>query len=115
MVVDDNALNIKVAEKVLEEFHFNITTATSGDKCLELCKENTYDVILMDIMMPGKRGDEVFKELKQMEGFNTPVIALTADAVSDSEKKYLDMGFDDYIAKPFTKDDIKEKLERVLK
>ena len=64
--------------------------------------------------MPGKRGDEVFLELKKSDEFNTPVIALTADAVSDSEKKYLDLGFDDYVAKPFTKKDIKEKLEKLI-
>ncbi len=114
LIVDDNPLNLKVAQKVLDDFHFNITTATSGDEALDLCRNNVYDVILMDIMMPGKRGDEVFLELKKMTEFNTPVIALTADAVSDSEKKYLDLGFDDYIAKPFTKDEIKEKLERLI-
>ena len=54
------------------------------------------------------------KELKQREGFNTPVIALTADALEGSKEKYEQEGFRDYIAKPFTKDEIKVKIDKIF-
>ena len=64
---------------------------------------------------PVKSGETALKELKELDGFSTPVIALTADAIAGSEERYLEEGFTDYIAKPFTKDQIKIKLEKVFK
>ena len=69
----------------------------------------------MDIMMPEMSGETAFKELQKIEGFDIPVIALTADAISGAKEKYLEEGFIDYIAKPFSKEQIKEKLDLVFK
>ena len=69
----------------------------------------------MDIMMPGLSGEETLEQLKQINGFNTPVLALTADAVSGARERYLSEGFIDYIAKPFKKEQIKEKLDKIFK
>ena len=80
----------------------------------EAVKKKKYDVILLDIMMPDMDGIETLKELKKIEGFNTPVVALTADAISGAKEKYLKEGFTSYIAKPFTRDQIKEKLDKVF-
>ena len=66
-------------------------------------------------MMPEMSGETTLKELKKIDGFNTPVIALTADAVQGAKEKYLEEGFDGYIAKPFTRDQIKEKLGKIIK
>lgn len=66
-------------------------------------------------MMPEMSGETTFTELKKIEGFNIPVVALTADAVSGAKEKYLDEGFNGYIAKPFTRDQIKEKLDKIIK
>jgi CheY-like chemotaxis protein len=78
-------------------------------------ESNDYDLILMDIMMPGMSGEETLRRLKEIEDFETPVIALTAEAEAGSEEKYESEGFVDYLAKPFSKDQIKEVLDRVLK
>ena len=116
LVVDDNKLNIKVARRSIEALGFkNIDECYNGQECLDKIKNgNKYDVILMDIMMPIMSGETCIKELKQIPNFDTPVIALTADAVAGSEEKYKSEGFIDYIAKPFSKDQIKEKLDNIL-
>ncbi len=116
LVVDDNKLNIKVARRALEPLHFKeIDDAENGLVCVNKIKEgNTYDIILMDIMMPVMSGETALKNLKEMEGFNTPIIALTADAIAGAEEKYKEEGFTSYIAKPFSKDQIKLKLDKVF-
>ena len=115
LIVDDNNLNIKVATRVLSNFNFVIDTATSGEECLNKVKETKYDLILMDIMMPNMSGETTLQKLKEMNGFNTPVIALTADALAGAEARYKSEGFVDYLAKPFNKEQIKEKLDMIFK
>lgn len=114
LIVDDNKLNIKVAKRSLEGLNLIIDECYSGKECLEKVKSKNYDLILMDIMMPEMSGETALSELKKLEGFKTPVIALTADAIAGAEEKYKQEGFIDYIAKPFTKDQIKEKLDKIL-
>ena len=116
LIVDDNILNIKVARRALDEFNYNIDECESGQECLMKINDGEkYDLILMDIMMPNMNGEETLQKLQEIEGFNTPVIALTADAISGSKEKYLSEGFKDYISKPFTKEEIKEKLDKIFK
>lgn len=116
LIVDDNKLNIKVATRALKDFEFEIDECYDGQECLDKINSgNTYDLILMDIMMPNKDGEQTIKELKSMPSFNIPLIALTADAVAGAREKYISEGFIDYIAKPFSKDQIKEKLDIVFK
>ena len=115
LVVDDNRLNIKVARKALASFNFEIDECYDGEECLNKIKEgNKYDLILMDIMMPNMNGEVALSELKKLPDFNIPVIALTADAIAGSQEKYINDGFNDYIAKPFNKDQIKEKLKNIF-
>ena len=115
LIVDDNKLNIKVVKRALQDFNLVIEECYNGKECLEKIKAgNSYDLILMDIMMPEMSGETALSELKRIEGFNTPVIALTADAIARSEEKYKQEGFIDYIAKPFTKDQIRVKLDNVF-
>ena len=116
LIVDDNRLNIKVARKALESFNFDIDEAYDGEECVEMVTSgNKYDLILMDIMMPNLDGEEAFEQLKQIPGFQTPTIALTADAIAGSKERYLGDGFVDYIAKPFSREQIKEKLDQIFK
>lgn len=116
MIVDDNALNIKVAKRALKDFNLNIVESMSGQECLDKIKEsNDYDLILMDIMMPNMSGEKTLKELQKIDNFKTPVIALTADALTGAKEKYLSEGFIDYIPKPFSKEQIKEKLDKIFK
>lgn len=115
LVVDDNKLNVKVAKRALDSFHIVMDECYNGQECLDKIKAgNHYDVILMDIMMPVMSGEHALEELKKIPGFNTPVIAVTADAISGSEEKYMEKGFVDYIAKPFSKDQIKVKLDKIF-
>lgn len=65
-------------------------------------------------MMPNMSGSTALKKLKEIKGFNTPTIALTADAIAGAEEKYLSEGFVDYISKPFSKEQIEEKLRKVF-
>ncbi len=114
LIVDDNKLNIKVAEKALTFLEVSSESALSAKEALDMMATNNYDLVLMDIMMPEISGDKCLLTMKE-RGYNVPVIALTADAVSGAKEKYLSIGFDDYIAKPFTKDEIKEKLTKIFR
>lgn len=116
LIVDDNKLNLKVAIRALDGITSFIDTATNGIECLDKIKTgNTYDLILMDIMMPEMSGVRALHELKKIPGFNTPVIALTADAVNGAETEYLEEGFNSYIAKPFKKDQIAKVINDIFK
>ena len=115
LIVDDNKLNIKVARKALQDFNFEIDECYDGQECLgKVVNGNEYDLILMDIMMPNMSGETAIAKLKEKPNFNIPIIALTADAVAGAREKYLSEGFIDYIAKPFKKEQIKEKLDLVF-
>ena len=116
LIVDDNNLNIKVAKRALSNFDFELDECTDGLQCLDKINSgNTYDLILMDIMMPNMGGETTLAKLKENPSFNIPVIALTADAVAGAKEKYLSEGFVDYIAKPFSREQIKEKLDKIFK
>ena len=114
LIVDDNKLNIKVAIKALQDFKFEIEECYDGIECIEKVKEKEYDLILMDIMMPNMSGERALAKLKENKEFKTPVIALTADAVSGAREKYIKEGFVDYISKPFNKEQVKEKIENIF-
>lgn len=110
LVVDDNLLNIKVLKRMLENVDVNITEANDGYECLEILKNNKFDLVFLDIMMPGINGIETLKKIKKLKLNKIKVIALTADATNNSKGKYLKYGFDDYQAKPYKKEDILKKL-----
>ena len=116
LIVDDNKLNIKVAKRALQNFNFELEEAEDGLECInKVIKGNEYDLILMDIMMPNMDGEETLIKLKENPNFNIPVIALTADAISGAKEKYIEEGFTDYISKPFSRIQIKEKLDIIFK
>lgn len=115
LIVDDNKLNIKVARRAIQDFNFEIDEAYDGQECLDKINSgNKYDLILMDIMMPNMSGETALLKLKENSNFKTPVIALTADAVAGANEKYISEGFIDYIAKPFNRDQIKDKLDKIF-
>ena len=115
LIVDDNKLNIKVARRAISDFDFEIDECYDGLECLnKVVVGNEYDLILMDIMMPNMSGETAIKRLKENPNFKIPVIALTADAVAGAKEKYVSEGFVDYIAKPFNKEQIKQKLDIVF-
>ena len=104
LVVDDNKLNLKVAERLLRDYNVVVDTLDRGRLCVEKIESGEkYDLILMDDMMPEMSGTETLQKLKEIEGFNTPTIALTANAITGMKEKYLSAGFDDYLSKPIDK------------
>lgn len=117
LVVDDNAMNLAVAQGLLKETRLQVDVAGSGQECLELLKRKTYDVICLDHMMPVMDGVETLHAIKEMEGnpaVNTPVIALTANAVTGAREYYLEEGFQDYLTKPIDSEKFEEMLIRYL-
>ena len=115
LIVDDNKLNIKVARRALKDFNFDIDECYDGEEALRRIERgDEYDLVLMDIMMPNMNGEEAIAKLKENPNFSIPTIALTADAVAGAKEKYLSEGFADYIAKPFSREQIKEKLDKIF-
>ena len=105
LVVDDNSMNLMVVVKLLRDTKVKVDTAESGKEALKQTAENTYHVILMDHMMPEMDGAATLRAIRsQTKGFcqKTPVIALTANVMSDAEQVYHGMGFDGYLAKPIS-------------
>ena len=115
LIVDDNMLNIKVASRILKNYQITPDTVLSGQECLDKVKEITYDLIFMDDMMPNMSGPETLKILKKDKNFKTPVVILTANAISGMKEKYLSDGFDDYLAKPIDKLELERILNKYLK
>ena len=116
LIVDDNKLNIKVARRALQDFDLEIDECYDGQECLQkVVNGDEYDLILMDIMMPNMSGETAIAKLRENPNFKIPTIALTADAVAGAQEKYISEGFVDYIAKPFSKEQIKEKLVKIFK
>ena len=114
LVVDDNKINLMVTKKSIVSIFDEVDEALSGEECLELVSKNDYDIILMDIMMPEMDGVETLKRLKENPEFKTPVLAVTADAEAGAEEKYMNEGFTEYIAKPFTPDQLRDIVNKYL-
>lgn len=114
LVVDDVLTNIKVFQGLLKKTQIKITTCLSGKECLEAIEKEKFDVIFLDHMMPGMDGIETFHIMKDMTdhlNVDTPVVMLTANAITGVEEEYLKEGFDDYLAKPIKW----ELLEKITK
>lgn len=114
LVVDDNNINIKLAKKLLSSYGFDIDTTTSGKECIELVKDNNYDIIFLDHMMPEMDGIETLNHLKELSIKLPPVIALTANSYAGLKEKYIDAGFNDYIAKPININELSKILSNYL-
>ena len=113
LVVDDNAMNRNVFCNLLKDMQCQIDEADSGKACLELVKNNKYDIIFMDHMMPEMDGIETLHHMNEMESNlnkDTPVIILTANAISGARELYMSEGFNDYLTKPIDYD----KLEAMI-
>lgn len=117
LVVDDVRMNVRVIQSLLKRTKIQIDTATSGKECLALAAENTYDLILLDHMMPEMDGVETFQKLREdTTGLNyaTPVIALTANAIAGAKEEYKKLGFDDYLSKPMKGEELEEMIQTYL-
>lgn len=117
LVVDDVQMNLKVFAGLLKDTKIQIDTAMNGAEALELIQGKHYDVIFLDHMMPVMDGVEAFRRMKLLEknpNAITPVVMLTANAVSDARNGYMDEGFSDYMAKPIREEVLLSTLKKFL-
>ena len=111
MVVDDYEINLKVFKGLLKDTQIQIVEAESGQKCLDLLRKQSFDLIFMDHMMPQMDGIETLQEIKKNHLCDgVPIIMLTANTIVGEKEKYLAKGFDDFLSKPI----IPEKLDAMV-
>lgn len=113
LVVDDNMVNIKLALRLLEQFNLNLSSTSNGRDCIEMVKNNDYDIIFLDHMMPDLDGIATVHILRD-DGCTAPIIALTANSYTGSRDRYISEGFTDYLSKPFKYKDLHKILEKYL-
>ena len=120
LAVDDNPGNLRVVKEFLGRTLLCVDTVPSGHKCVLAVKKaieegEPYHVILMDYMMPGMDGIETLEKLREeLPGFETPVIALTADAIKGEREKFLSAGFAAYLSKPVVRHDLEKEILALL-
>ena len=117
LAVDDNKVNLTVIKGLLRKTGVQITCVSGGRECLECAAKESYDVILLDHMMPGMDGIETLEELRRMSdnmSKDAAVIALTANAMAGVREMYLEKGFDDYLSKPIEGTVLEQLLMKYL-
>lgn len=115
LIVDDNKMNLKVATRLLKNYNIITTEVLNGYEAINKIKNNEkYDLIFLDDKMPQKNGKETLNEFKKIKGFDIPVIVLTANVLEGMKEKYIEEGFDDYLAKPINKEELKKILNKFL-
>ncbi len=113
LVIDDTKMNLLVVTSLLKSTAINIDTATSGDEGIALMMKKKYDIVFLDHMMPKKDGIETLAEIKAIEDHinrDTPIVCLTANAISGARDFYLSAGFNDYLTKPIDS----QRLEEII-
>ena len=117
LVVDDNAMNLKVMARLLLPYQIKVSMAGSGLEALEKLNENTYDCVFLDHMMPEMDGVETLHKIRKMPGAyfqSLPIIAFTANAIGGAREMFLAEGFDDFIAKPIELSVLERMLRRYI-
>ncbi len=115
LLVEDNAVNQEVARALLEKMGLRVTVADGGEAALQLCREQRFDLVLMDIQMPGMDGMETVRQLRrQPEGAGLPIIAMTANVMPGERERCLAAGMDDYLSKPVNPEILRRMLAGYL-
>jgi len=115
LIVDDNEMNLEVIEGLLHDTKVGVTTAGSGAECMSRLREGRYDLVLLDQMMPGMSGTQTLAAIREEHlADDTPVIALTADAIVGAREAYLRDGFTDYLSKPIMYEELEAALKKHL-
>ncbi len=116
LVAEDNKINQILIRKVLEKNNFNATIAEDGSIAIKKLEENTYDILLLDLHMPVLDGYETAKQIRASDTSytNIPIIALTAAAIVDEQKKCMDLGMNEYITKPFKQKELFETIDKYI-
>ena len=115
LIVDDNEMNLEVIIGLLSESKMKITTALSGQECIACLSKQAYDIVLLDQMMPKMSGTQTLRMIKDEHlADDTPIIALTADAIVGARDSYLKEGFTDYLSKPIMYEPLEALLMKYL-
>lgn len=117
LVVEDDLINQKIIYNMLARNNWNITLESKGEKALDLIKKNAYDLVILDIYMPGMDGYEIAKKIREIDskyGVYTPIIAITATTTMECRRKCEDIGFDGFIIKPIRGDEAYKKIISIL-
>jgi CheY-like chemotaxis protein/nitrogen-specific signal transduction histidine kinase len=117
LVVEDNLINQRLIQILLQEYNILVSTASNGVEAVNMCLKNKYDIVFMDIDMPEKNGIIATKEIKTAltPNIKTPIVALTAMAMEGDKEMLLGEGLDDYMSKPLTREKLESILEKYLK
>jgi len=113
LVVEDNPSNQKLIAIFLQRMGLEVTLANDGLEAVEVCGQRTFDIILMDMQMPNMNGYDATRQLRS-QGLKTPIIAVTANAMSGDEQKCIDVGCDGYLSKPIDRDKLDELVRQHL-
>ena len=113
LVAEDNPINQTIARRMLQKAGLTVTVVSDGYQVLEQCAHNQFDLILMDVQMPGLDGLDATRQLKQ-QGYSAPIIALTANATAESQQTCMDAGMSGFITKPFRYQDLHRIMKRYL-
>lgn len=115
LVVEDNPDNMKLVTWILEDEGYDISPAYSGEECLEIAAQQDFDLILMDISLPGIDGKETTRRLRETERYkNKPIIALTAHAIKGEDQEIRSSGVTDLITKPLNEDMLLARIKELL-
>ena len=111
LVVDDNSMNLKVFKLLLRETKVQVTLAGGGQEAIEILENERFDLIFLDHLMPEMDGIETLKKIKELyPDITSPIIALTANAISGAREMYLENGFDGYLSKPIVASDLEDMI-----
>ncbi len=114
LIVDDEYALLEQLKKSLERLRYNVETAIDGEKALDRLFDNPFDLVILDIMLPKIDGLSVLKEMRK-GGIETPVLMLTAKSGASDKVQGLDLGADDYLAKPFSSDELMARIRALLR
>ena len=117
LLAEDNAMNQKVALKMLEKIGFKVSIAKDGGEAVSMFQEGGFDIILMDMQMPVLSGIEATREIRKLEAGNDriPIIACTANVMKGDRENCIEAGMDGYISKPIKKTELQEVIARFAK
>jgi len=113
LVVDDNSINLNVTSGLLQLYSITTDKATSGPQAIEILRDHSYDIVFMDHMMPEMDGIEATKIIRNM-GITVPIIAFTANVITDAKQEFINAGMNDILMKPITKPELNRILEEWL-
>ncbi|WP_435353393.1 PAS domain S-box protein [Emticicia sp. SJ17W-69] len=114
LLCEDNILNQRLAQNVIQKFGFDLTIANNGQEGIDLLMKNKYDLILMDLQMPVKDGYQTTIFIRQELKLDIPIIAMTAHSLIGEQQKCFDIGMNAYVAKPFKQHELLTKIQSVI-